>query len=166
MIKSDETWSLLTRGAAVTCHNVGPHGLPLWAYLLGSWYALLPLSCVPHLILDRQFSVGWWLAIDAAVLSKVRPDSVPVVFVDFLPGLIGTLALIMYARSSRPRRRSVLTTPRTNLVEKGYLTADEFSHHGDHVAWKARTYLLVCFAAALGALGGSLVRCTASSAQH
>lgn len=43
------------------------------------------------------FSVGWWLAIDGAVLMVVQQTEQQPAFVDFAPSMVGTFALFMSA---------------------------------------------------------------------
>lgn len=48
----------------------------------------------------KQFAVAWWLWIDANVFSVNFNNDVPVLFVHYLPGIFGSIALVMYAQSS------------------------------------------------------------------
>jgi Uncharacterised protein family (UPF0220) len=115
------------------------------------------------------FAIGWWLFIDACILSTQTlkrthpplpggpdddhtptPDMPPVWinFADWVPGLCGSLGMIV-----------------VNLIDKTHLTEDGFSFgsmsgggawSSDSVAWRARLWLFIGFALMAGGLAGSL----------
>jgi hypothetical protein len=61
------------------------------------------LCCQPHchiitiLSYTPQFAVGWWLWIDAHVYSAHIHTTVPVKAQHYVPGIVGSVALLMYA---------------------------------------------------------------------
>ncbi|KDN48182.1 UPF0220-domain-containing protein [Tilletiaria anomala UBC 951] len=141
---------------------------------------LMPLPSLPPFLRNHKrsvmiylsgalFAIGWWLFIDACILSSATwkralppvpggpdddhtppPDApfVSINFADWVPGLCGTLGMIV-----------------VNLIDKSHLTEDGFSFgsmsggaswSSDNVAWRARLYLFLGFALLAGGLAGSL----------
>ncbi|KAI9140895.1 UPF0220-domain-containing protein [Paraphysoderma sedebokerense] len=86
------------------------------------------------------FSIGWWIFIDAIVVANAKHLPEPILFEDYVPGIMSTLGLIMI-----------------NSVDKSLLSANEYSHYGGSgVAWKARLFAFIGIAIAVGSLGGAI----------
>ncbi|KAJ1019515.1 hypothetical protein NDA18_005995 [Ustilago nuda] len=106
------------------------------------------------------FALGWWFFLDATIISNIRrkppldptipfePPATYITFADWLPGLCGTLGVIV-----------------VNLIDKQHLThvGDAFSFgasagvfSGDTVQWRARLFLFIGFALMAGGLAGSI----------
>jgi hypothetical protein len=90
----------------------------------------------------QQFSLAFYVMLDAAVWSKSRNPStdVHINFVDWLPLIFSVLGMLII-----------------NSVEKQRLSADSFSYNGSGVAWKARVVLFLGFAALAGGMAGGVV---------
>lgn len=43
-----------------------------------------------------QFAIGWWLWIDSVAYKNSKDDPVSVTFGHWIPGIVGTIGLIMY----------------------------------------------------------------------
>ncbi|PWN48198.1 UPF0220-domain-containing protein [Violaceomyces palustris] len=113
------------------------------------------------------FAIGWWFFLDACILSSLSsrpppssqdpespwdPPVVTISFADWVPGLCGTLGMIV-----------------VNLIDKQHLTeavgfgSATFSFGGggggfgsDSVQWRARLFLFLGFALMAGGLAGSI----------
>lgn len=123
------------------------------------------------------FSIGWWFFLDAVILSSIAsrappgsgvpgdptappvdwtPPEVRVTFADWVPGLCGTLGMIV-----------------VNLIDKSLLAEAGLSSTlfsggggggvggggfggGDAVMWRAKLFLFVGFALMAGGLAGSV----------
>ncbi|KAI8915489.1 hypothetical protein DFJ77DRAFT_462840 [Powellomyces hirtus] len=87
------------------------------------------------------FALGWWVFIDGATYASTRPEPglpVQVAFVDWVPGILSTVALIV-----------------VNLIDREMLNAEGDGYGGgSNVATKARGCAFVGVSMALGALGG------------
>lgn len=85
-------------GVGATCLVAEAYGLRSWGFSRALWCAFTPrkLSVDECSGPSAQFAVGLWITIDAAVLASQTEGSTPIEFVDWLPTIIGTLALIMY----------------------------------------------------------------------
>ncbi|KAJ3145368.1 hypothetical protein HDU89_007122 [Geranomyces variabilis] len=86
------------------------------------------------------FAIGWWVFIDGAVYATSRtepPVPVPVAFVDWVPGILSTVALII-----------------VNLIDREMLSA-ESDIGGGSVATKAQGCAFLGVSMALGSLGGA-----------
>ncbi|KAJ3012199.1 hypothetical protein HKX48_006412 [Thoreauomyces humboldtii] len=85
-----------------------------------------------------MFAVAWWIFIDGATYAVTREKPLPikVAFVDWIPGILSTFALII-----------------VNLIDREMLNADG-DGSGHSVATKARGCAFVGVSMALGALGG------------
>lgn len=92
----------------------------------------------------HQFSIALFVFIDAATFSHspLNGSDVHMNFVDWIPGIICTLGMLII-----------------NLIDKSRLSADSFSHSGDGVAWKARVVLFMGFAMMAGGLAGGVTVC-------
>jgi hypothetical protein len=89
-----------------------------------------------------QFSLAFFVMLDAAVLSHYRNGSDPPVnikFTDWLPLAFSSVGMLII-----------------NSIEKTRLSADSFSYSGSGVAWKARVVLFVGFASLAGGMAGSV----------
>lgn len=91
------------------------------------------------------FAIGWWLFIDGLVVlsrSENRPPTAPL-FEDWLPGIGGTIGLVML-----------------NLISVGLLGFSGSSGFtfgvDDNVVWKARLWFFVSLVITLASLGGSI----------
>lgn len=93
------------------------------------------------MFLPAQFSVAFYVLLDAAVWSKsvYNGSNVHVTFVDWLPFIFSTLGMLII-----------------NSVEKSRLSSDSFSYSGSGVAWKARVVLFLGFAALAGGMAGGV----------
>ena len=135
---------------------------------------LIPLPALPTFLRTSKrsfgiylsgalFALGWWFFLDACIISslRLRPPQDPTVpydppathinFADWMPGLCGTLGMIV-----------------VNLIDKQHLTevGATFSFggaggggggfSGDSVQWRARLFLFVGFALMAGGLAGSI----------
>jgi hypothetical protein len=93
-------------------------------------------------VTDRheQFSLGFFLFLDAAVFSKsaLNGSHVHINFVDWIPLICSSLGMLVI-----------------NSIEKSRLSGDQWSYSGNGVAWKARTVLFLGFALLAGGLAGS-----------
>lgn len=107
------------------------------------------------------FALGWWFFLDASIISSMRrrvpkdpsvpyePPATYITFADWVPGLCGTLGMIV-----------------VNLIDKQHLTdvGAAFSFgggggggfSGDSVQWRARLFLFIGFALMAGGLAGSI----------
>ncbi|KAG9303198.1 hypothetical protein G9A89_000733 [Geosiphon pyriformis] len=86
------------------------------------------------------FALGWWFFIDAvAYSSTIEGKEVDITFADWISGITSTLGMII-----------------VNSIDKSRLTADDFTHSGSGVAWKARLFLFIGFAMMAGGLAGSV----------
>ncbi|TKY88779.1 hypothetical protein EX895_002410 [Sporisorium graminicola] len=106
------------------------------------------------------FALGWWFFLDATIISSMRrrppqdptvpyePPATYITFADWVPGLCGTLGMIV-----------------VNLIDKQHLTdvGAAFSFGGggggfagDSVQWRARLFLFIGFALMAGGLAGSI----------
>ena len=93
------------------------------------------------MLIQRQFSLGFFFFVDAATLSHSPRNGgyVHIKFVDWVPGICSALGMLVI-----------------NSIEKSRLSADSFSYSGSGVAWKARLVLFLGFALMAGGLAGSV----------
>lgn len=91
-----------------------------------------------------QFSIGFYLLIDAAAYSKSAKNGSDyhVNFVDWIPAICSALGMLVI-----------------NSIDKSRLSADSFSYSGNGVAWKARLVLFLGFALLAGGLAGAVTVC-------
>lgn len=92
----------------------------------------------------QQFSIGFYLLIDAASYSKSAKNGSDfhVTFVDWIPSICSALGMLVI-----------------NSIDKSRLSADSFSYSGNGVAWKARLVLFLGFALLAGGLAGAVTVC-------
>jgi hypothetical protein len=64
----------------------GDHSI-LSVWCTGTWCLCL--------FTEMQFAVAWWIWIDGNVFSVHFNNDVPVLFVHYLPGIFGSIALVM-----------------------------------------------------------------------
>ncbi|KAL7752588.1 Vacuolar protein sorting-associated protein 68 [Sorochytrium milnesiophthora] len=84
------------------------------------------------------FAAGWWLFIDAVVYAGSHSLPVPILFEDYVPGILATIALVM-----------------VNSVDKNLLNGQDFSYSGN-AAWRARLFAFIGIALSVGSLGGAV----------
>lgn len=103
-----------------------------------------------------QFAAGWWMFLDATMLSKhaipitdpnspYDPVPVHVTFADWTPGICSTIGMII-----------------VNLIDKQRLMNDDndggwSDGFAGGAAWRARLFLFMGFALMAGGLAGSVV---------
>ncbi|KNE71378.1 hypothetical protein AMAG_15613 [Allomyces macrogynus ATCC 38327] len=107
------------------CFNVSDVG-PYWPEIIG-------YSC------GGVFAIGWWMFLDAVIFAGAKSLPVPIMFDDWIPGILSTVALIMI-----------------NSVDKSLLTGESYMYSGQGVEWKARLFAFIGVALGVGALGGSI----------
>ncbi|KAI7896164.1 uncharacterized protein EV154DRAFT_282259 [Mucor mucedo] len=79
------------------------------------------------------FSLGWWIFLDAYIISIKSPE--PLTLVDWMPGIASSLGLLII-----------------NFIGRAYFQGEE---HVESV-WKMRTSLLTGFTLITGGFAGSL----------
>lgn len=166
--------------AALGSSSIAAMSLPRRAYDPRR-VCLLPLPSLPSFLSTNKrtlgiytagalFAIGWWFFLDACIISSLAsrhpdpeapfdPPPVSVTFADWVPGLCGTLGMVI-----------------VNLIDKQHLTESggAFSFGGgsgggwggDNVQWRARLFLFVGFALMAGGLAGSIVSMLCAFALH
>jgi len=111
-------------------------------YLAGALVRISSPSTPQEILTSPQFSLGFFLFIDAGTFSRsaLNGSEVHINFVDWIPGVCSAIGMLVI-----------------NSIDKSRLGADSFSYSGNGVAWKARLVLFMGFALMAGGLAGSVV---------